>query len=136
MKIDIDKFVSLLKGFLADTIAEGINRAEKNKRANLMNIEQACDFLNVTRTTLRKWTREGHIKGFKLNGSKWCYDYTDLCTFADERKVISLQYQEDKRSNRQTWKEKRAKGEYKAESQKNSYERQHQIETYTPSPVH
>ena len=132
MEINTETLIPLLREFIADAVAQGINRAEaeKSKRENLMDIGQACEFLNVTRGTLRKWTREGQIHGFKLNGAKWLYDYTDLCKFIDERKAMSLQYQQDKRTDRHKWREKRAKGEYRTESQKLPFERHHQMECY------
>ena len=46
---------------------------------NFMTIGEGANFLRIHPDTLRRWTKEGRLKGYKV-GKRWLYTEEDLST--------------------------------------------------------
>ena len=56
---------------------------EKNKTNELqtLTLEQVCDILQVSRNTLLKYIKLGHIKAYRLPSKEWRFKANDIDNF-------------------------------------------------------
>lgn len=49
---------------------------------DLMNIEETAEFLGITTGYVRRFAREGKLKGMKVGQRAWVFDRADVEAFA------------------------------------------------------
>lgn len=60
------------------------------EQAQLLTVPQVADRLQVNQETIRRWLRDGALKGVRFGAGRateWRVDPVDLQTFIDERKT-------------------------------------------------
>ncbi|MDD1778284.1 MAG: helix-turn-helix domain-containing protein [Candidatus Helarchaeota archaeon] len=58
--------------------------AKEKKKSNdiIMTTEEVAEFLKVHLSSVRRWSREGKLKGYRLGGSgDWRFTRDDVITF-------------------------------------------------------
>ena len=101
MKVDIDILKSELKAFLVDCIKSA--QADTTKPDDILTVAETCRLCKVTRPTLRNWTRQGLIKGFKVNNGRWKYKRADVMAFMQEQRSKSEKKQAEKAEKKRLW---------------------------------
>lgn len=60
------------------------------KEAKLITPEKAADRLSVSPVTIRKWLREGKLRGIKVFGSGWRVREDEIDKFIDQTEEETL----------------------------------------------
>lgn len=103
MKIDVDILITTIKAFIAEAVAEGMQHAHDLTADDYISADQACALLGISRPTLREWTKQGKILGFKPNSQRsgrWLYPRKSLTDFMKQQQKQSMEYQEIRREER------------------------------------
>lgn len=61
---------------------QNFKEKQHSERENIMTAGEVASFLKVSITAVRRWTRDGKLKGHKLGGSgDWRYFESDVMNF-------------------------------------------------------
>lgn len=73
--LPLEELRELLKSDLLEVLNQGIN--QKPKPTKLLSVDDACDFLHVSKPTLHLWTNNGTVKAHRI-GSRKLYKESEL----------------------------------------------------------
>lgn len=78
--------VNKLIGLIPAIQPTGNNEQPKDDKPEYMTVQEAADFLKISVSTLRRFTRDDKIKSFKIpKGRKVMYKTIDVRSFVQEK---------------------------------------------------
>ena len=99
--MDLEILKQQIKAFLIDCIKSAT--ADTTKPDDFLTVAETCKICKVTRPTLRNWTRQGLIQGFKLNNRRWKYKRADVMKFMEQQAEKSAKKQAEKAEHKRLW---------------------------------
>lgn len=68
LKALLEEHTERLKAELLEMLESIKTENSQNNEIELMTIEQTCQYLNITRSTLHQWAKKGRLKQHALEG--------------------------------------------------------------------
>jgi len=72
-----EEFEQRQKELIKDTLVQIINQPGNSLPENLSR-QQACDYLNISLSTLNTYTKEGFLKKYRFGGNRVLYKRSEL----------------------------------------------------------
>ena len=78
--LDEEAMIEIIRKAVSPLLAEYLGKQNNQPDENPLTIEQAADFLHVTKATIHNWRKEGRIAAVKLGGRVY-FNKVELLSF-------------------------------------------------------